>query len=567
MMSLHPLGIDASISINPNTGILYAVPSTQGLFTVGICVEEYRNGIFLNRVVQDIQLNVSDCVIPSAIPAVATGVGIPVYQSDDTTYKSCNGLKVNFANESVGNIKNYKWDFGDLTTLVDTSNLATPSYIYADTGRYEVTLIINPGEFCGDTSKMIVYVYKELAGNFTMNDACPKTAVQFTDYSNSFYNDLVSWKWKFGNGDSTFTQNPNYSYNNSGTYKVQLRAETALGCVVTAEKNITIYPTPKANFTNDFICYKSATQFNNTSTISSGTIDSYLWSFGDGTQSTATNPSHTFSAFQDATVELKTVSNFGCRDSIQKTIIIDDTLVLNTTSIQSNYCENELETIDNTTSGGNNLSYSWLHNGTEIATTQNITLPTNVFNQNRITLVAKNRCEEKTKSFNYFVQKAPNKTLAQNNIILCPGQTDTVFSFQALDSIFWNTNENNLNYIIIDGTIDPIIAKMYLKECSIEDTLQLNLDCDVAIPNAFSPNLDGVNDYFNLINSGSVETFKLQVFNRWGELLFETDSYNKPWDGTYKNQDVPVDSYVYIVKGIKKDTKNFFLKGIFNLFR
>ncbi len=71
----------------------------------------------------------------------------------------------------------------------------------------------------------------------------------------------------------------------------------------------------------------------------------------------------------------------------------------------------------------------------------------------------------------------------------------------------------------------------------------------VYIPNAFSPNGDGVNDIFK-IEAGDIiiEDFQMKVFNRWGTMLFESTDYTKGWDGKFKNQVVTPDVFVYSVQ-------------------
>ena len=72
------------------------------------------------------------------------------------------------------------------------------------------------------------------------------------------------------------------------------------------------------------------------------------------------------------------------------------------------------------------------------------------------------------------------------------------------------------------------------------------------IPNAFSPNGDGVNDNFG-ISGSAIGEFTFQIFSRWGEIIFETNDPVSRWDGTYKGDDVPIGAYVYKVmaKGIE----------------
>jgi len=86
------------------------------------------------------------------------------------------------------------------------------------------------------------------------------------------------------------------------------------------------------------------------------------------------------------------------------------------------------------------------------------------------------------------------------------------------------------------------------------------------IPNAFTPNDDGSNDVFK-INSGSVSKANIQIYNRWGERLFETDDYKQGWDGTYQGQACATDYYVYLIKYKGKKTPWRYKKGYFYLLR
>jgi gliding motility-associated-like protein len=65
------------------------------------------------------------------------------------------------------------------------------------------------------------------------------------------------------------------------------------------------------------------------------------------------------------------------------------------------------------------------------------------------------------------------------------------------------------------------------------------------LPNAFTPNGDGKNDCFGVSTWGNVGNLKLQIFNRWGELVFSTTDPNKCWDGTYKGLRQPSGAFIY----------------------
>jgi gliding motility-associated-like protein len=81
------------------------------------------------------------------------------------------------------------------------------------------------------------------------------------------------------------------------------------------------------------------------------------------------------------------------------------------------------------------------------------------------------------------------------------------------------------------------------------------------VPNAFSPNGDLKNDIFRPIPVGVVTTEYFRVFNRYGQVMFETNQYLKGWDGTYKGVQQPVGNYVWVVKGKARSGKVIEMKG------
>ncbi|MEL6922507.1 MAG: T9SS type B sorting domain-containing protein, partial [Bacteroidota bacterium] len=67
------------------------------------------------------------------------------------------------------------------------------------------------------------------------------------------------------------------------------------------------------------------------------------------------------------------------------------------------------------------------------------------------------------------------------------------------------------------------------------------------VPNAFTPNGDSRNDDFKLVYEGNVQLRSLQVFDRWGELVYETNDIDSGWDGRQNGKDMPSDVYVYLI--------------------
>ena len=219
------------LTINPNTGILTGIPNTEGQFVVGVCVEEYRNGVLIGETKRDFQFNVANCN--------------PVVEAKFTAPDpECRTSTVQFINSSIGGIT-YEWSFGDGSAINTTIN---PSHTFPDTGSYQVTLIVNKGLPCADTLTKTVRVQKKLIrADFTYDQEllCIKKTdtIQFTDLSKDTIG-IASWRWRFGDGTVSTLQNPGHVYNNDGTYSVILTVTGVNGCTDEITKVIKVSYAP-----------------------------------------------------------------------------------------------------------------------------------------------------------------------------------------------------------------------------------------------------------------------------------------------------------------------------------
>jgi gliding motility-associated-like protein len=86
------------------------------------------------------------------------------------------------------------------------------------------------------------------------------------------------------------------------------------------------------------------------------------------------------------------------------------------------------------------------------------------------------------------------------------------------------------------------------------------------LPDAFTPNNDGVNDVF--IPKGKyVREFSMTIFNRWGEIVFHTDKFSQGWDGNYKGDHAGADAYAYLIEAVDYFGKKVNRKGTVTLLR
>jgi gliding motility-associated-like protein len=250
----NPLNASLPNSLQINSkGLITGSPAmTSGYFVIGVRCQEYRNGIKLGEILRDFQLKVVTC--PPKILASYTYTG------------NCIGTKVTFTTLTTG-ASSYFWDFGNESSLADTSRSKNPIYTYPGLGTYTAMLIINKGTPCADTSIQVIHV-TSLNAAFTSNTpTCQKTLVNFTDISTiDSSNTITSWSWNFGDGNTSTLKNPKNTYINSGNYIVTLII-SATGCKDTLSKAVSIQAMPIANGGKD-----TTRCANNPSVVLTGTI-------------------------------------------------------------------------------------------------------------------------------------------------------------------------------------------------------------------------------------------------------------------------------------------------------
>jgi gliding motility-associated-like protein len=79
-------------------------------------------------------------------------------------------------------------------------------------------------------------------------------------------------------------------------------------------------------------------------------------------------------------------------------------------------------------------------------------------------------------------------------------------------------------------------------------------------PNAFSPDGDGINDLFKISGQGMVD-FQIEIYNRWGQMVYKSIDLSKGWDGTFKGKNLPTGTYVYKIKTSKYGVEQKLVKS------
>ena len=142
------------------------------------------------------------------------------------------------------------------------------------------------------------------------------------------------------------------------------------------------------------------------------------------------------------------------------------------------------------------------------------------------------------------------------------------------DSIYWSPAKGVDSIHSLHPKFNPIHSTLYRyflvdsNHCVYRDSLYIRLkQCtELEIPNIFTPNGDGVNDYFTLSKIIIEKMNKLTIWDRWGEKIFETTDINAKWDGTWNGRPMPMDSYTFELQGIC-DGADFIETGSITLVR
>lgn len=236
-----PLG--TAVTINPKTGIISGIAPPSGDYVVCVSINEYRNGKLISTHRKDFIINVAGCDFAGA--------------ELEPSYITCDGLNYTFFNLNNSSLnKTYFWDFGDGFSSTEIS----PTHAYADSGAYQVKLVINRNDQCGDSVYSTIKLYPGFFPDFNFTGICINKTTSFRDQTTSRYGTVNSWKWDFGNTSSTTdvstAQHPTYIYNQLGIKNVRLIVGNSKGCIDTLIKPIEILDKPalSVKFKDTLIC-------------------------------------------------------------------------------------------------------------------------------------------------------------------------------------------------------------------------------------------------------------------------------------------------------------------------
>ena len=241
----------------------------------------------------------------------------------------------------------WQWEVNGMT-ISSSQNL---SIAFATTASQNINLIASVPGCTSNFQQTIASLQSGPNANFSFSGICEDAQTMFT---NTTSGSADSYSWNFGDGNFSSDVHPVHVYSLPGTYLTTLSASSANGCVTTKTSSVTIRSIPQTNFTLDlppFSCSGSPSQFRDaTPPLSDSNITSWLWQFGDAANGTGTGsqPLYTYTQAGNYTVQLTTITNFGCTSSVQKNIAILPSPTVDFSSTPA--CVNQLTTFTDNTS-------------------------------------------------------------------------------------------------------------------------------------------------------------------------------------------------------------------------
>jgi PKD repeat protein len=235
---------------------------------------------------------------------------------------------VEFNDTSVdidGSVTSWFWDFGDGRTSFQED----PFHQYDDKGNFTVTLVVTDDDGAsGSVSMEVLLVNVGPSAGFTFDpdEGTVGVDVRFMDKSSDPEGKVLEYLWNFGDGSTSTGMNPLHAFDSSGTKSVSLTVTDDEGASHTITREIMVFPRSRPvadfDFTPDGGTIEDVVQFEDKSVDDDGYIASWSWDFGDGSDSSRSEPDHQFSDHGVHYVTLAVEDNDGNQDSVTKQVTV-----------------------------------------------------------------------------------------------------------------------------------------------------------------------------------------------------------------------------------------------------
>ena len=442
---------------------------------------------------------------------------------------NCIGGTTNFIAVAPDVVKSWFWDFGEPSSgAANNSTSSVATHVYANPGTYVVS--VRAIYLCGDTTMtnaitISSYPVVNLGGNITV---CSDTV-----YTLNAGNPNMAYSW------STGETTQQISVKQNGKYYVNVSNN---GCVTPDTANVTFYHISPVYIGKDTTLCSGQSVSYNVGTIKAGST--VTWNNGSHKDTILVNSTGKYYA---------TVSYNGC--NVSDTVLVK----VNPATTPINFGPDEIicTGITKTLNAGNpGLSYLWSTG----ATTQQIQVVSNQVSSNNTFWVRAyiGQCSVSDTIELSFVS-GPNVSLP-NEVTYCPDEINyaNLYAGPAVSYLWSPTNETTDSIHVQAGNYS--LTATDARGCKTTVSTNVYTYCQpyLYVPSAFSPNGDGINELF-VIHGENIDQYEIDIFDKWGELIYVSHSMKDSWDGMYKGRLAQEDVYswriIYYAQGKSSLTK------------
>lgn len=435
-------------------------------------------------------------------------------------------------------------------------------------GSYTVPVTIQSPSIDNCTNSINLNVEVDVkpgpAADYTFTPACATSSTFFT--GSSAEPAVDQWTWDFGDKTTDNVIKPEKIFAAGGNYTVKLRAgRSADGCVIDIIKTVNIPGMPNVAFDMPgVVCMPAGTAaFVNKTTLpgnNAGAMN-YAWTFGDGGTSTDVSPTHAYATPGSYPVQLIAATAQGCKDTLAATLSdFADKPIAGFDVNDADQCSGTpFLFTDKSTVPANvaNAAWHWIYGD---GTTGTGTNPSKTYKQAgdytvSMYVTTSDGCGSDTASAAVKVYPVPVVD-AGPDLITEPGRAVQLQASvtPAAATVAWTPP----NYLSNPGQLQPMASpqentRYYITAtgesgCTGTDSMLLKVFKTLKIPNAFTPNGDGRNDTWRIPGLEEYHNATVQVFNRWGQIVYKSTGYSNPWRGDINGTPLPTGAYYYVIQ-------------------
>ncbi len=498
----------------------------------------------------------------------------------------CAGQSITLTDKSTtadGKIVQWHWDYGDGTVDDFTTNQPA-THVYAAANAYNIQLTVTTDGGCTATSAQAIIIHPVPVVDFSLPAVCLQDAsAPFGDNSSiaDHTESGFTYSWDFGDPqantarpNTSTLKNPSHTYSQEGNYNVTLTVTSKYGCSISKTQSFTVNgDNPLAAFTVPNIsnlCSADNIEFDDQSSVDFGNITKVVWYFDYGNNPTAGQefdtgnfPAdgkyyHNYGSFNSPAFKTYTVMEYvysgqSCVNSKQQFITVYANPNITLSPIGP-LCQKDKPVqipvnlngfvgqgvfsgpgvsaggmFDPSAAGPGNFTLNYVFTAQTTGCTYSTTLPVTVYPNPTVTLGSEITMLEGTQ------------------LRLQPQVSGDNLTFQWMPST--GLDHDNVQNPIASPSEDMVYKVVVTngEGCQAAAEQMVHVLKILVIPNAFTPNGDGINDTWNIKYIDTYPGNTVDVFNRYGEKVYSSIGYSTPWDGTFRGTPLPPGTYYYII--------------------